>query len=36
MLFVDYIKFIPQTFDYYIFYFEYFCFQFNLLKFDLI
>jgi hypothetical protein len=36
MLFVDYIKSGPQTFDCYIFYFEYFYFQFNLLKFDLI
>ena len=35
MLFVDYIKFDPQTFDCYIFYFEYF-FQFCLLEFNLI
>jgi hypothetical protein len=34
MLFVDYIKFDPQTFDYYIFYFESFFFQFHPLKFD--
>jgi hypothetical protein len=35
MLFIDYIKFGPQTFDCYIFYFEFF-FQFYPLKFDLI
>ena len=33
ILFVDYIKFNPQTFDCYIF-FEYFFFQFHSLEFD--
>ena len=36
ILFVDYIKFNPQTFDCYIFCFESFFFQFHLLEFDLI
>jgi hypothetical protein len=36
MLFDDYIKFDHQTFDCYIFYFEYFFFQFHPLEFDLI
>jgi len=36
MLFVDYIKFNPQNFNWYIFYFESFFFQFHPLKFDLI
>jgi hypothetical protein len=35
MLFINYIKFNSQTFDCYIFYFE-FVFQFYLLEFDLI
>jgi len=35
MLFADYIKFDPQTFDCYIFCFDFF-FQFHLLEFDLI
>jgi len=34
MLFVDYIKFDPQTFDCYIFCFESFFFQLNPLEFD--
>jgi hypothetical protein len=36
MLFADYIKFGPQTFDCYIFCFESFFFQFYPLEFDLI
>jgi len=36
MLFADYIKFDPQTFDCYIFCFESFFFQFHPLEFDLI
>jgi hypothetical protein len=34
MLFADYIKFGPQTFDCYIFCFESFFFQFHHLEFD--
>jgi hypothetical protein len=34
LLFVDYIKFGSQTFDYYIFCFEFFFFQFHPLEFD--
>jgi hypothetical protein len=36
ILFADYIKFDPQTFDCYILYFESFFFQFHPLEFDLI
>jgi len=36
MLFVDYVKFGPQTFDCYIFCLNFFFFQIHPLKFDLI
>jgi hypothetical protein len=36
MLFADYIKFGPQTYDCHIFCFEYFIFYFHPLEFDLI
>jgi hypothetical protein len=36
MLFADYIKFGPQTYDCYIFCFEYFIFHFHPLEFNLI